>query len=328
MQRNAGKLSLIILALYAALAASLSSAIAQDYPSRPITLIVPFAPGGSASVMARLAADKMSETLGQQIVVDNRGGAGSTIGARLAAKSAPDGYTILLATNATLGIAPNLQHNVGYDARKDFAPIGLIGAVPSVLVVLPTYPAHTLGDLIKLGKDSGKAIDFGSPGIGTVNHLAGELIAIKTGIKLRHVPYRGAALALNDLLGGHIPLLISAIPNVHSHIKAGTMRALALTSARRSSLLPEVPTVAESGLADFDMTLTYGMVAPAGTPRAIVERLNKALNAALANDEVRTQVAREGAEPTPTTPDEYAAIIDRDEAKWSALIKAVGLTPQ
>jgi tripartite-type tricarboxylate transporter receptor subunit TctC len=269
----------------------------------------------------------MSETLGQQIVIDNRGGAGSTIGARLAAKSAPDGYTILLATNATLGIAPHLQANAGYDARKDFAPIGLIGAVPSVFVVQPGFFAATLGDLVKLGKASANAIDYGSPGIGTVNHLAGELLAIRAGIKLRHVPYRGAAPALNDLLGGHIPLLVSAIPNVHGQIAAGTLRALALTSAKRSGLLPQVPTVAESGFPDFDMTLTYGLVAPAGTPRAVVARLNTALNAALAAAEVKTQVAREGAEPTPTTPDEFAAIIARDETKWAALIKAIGLKP-
>jgi tripartite-type tricarboxylate transporter receptor subunit TctC len=323
MARLNGKL----IALFAALVMA-GSAAAQDYPSRPITLVVPFAPGGSASVMARVAADRMSASLGQQIIVDNHGGAGSTIGARLVAKSAPDGYTILLATNATLGIAPNLQLSVGYDPRKDFAPIGLISAVPSLLVVQASHPAHSLAELIKLGKESGKSIDFGSPGIGTVNHLAGELIAIETGVKLRHVPYRGAALALNDLLGGHIPLLISAIPNVHGHIAAGTLRGLAVTTAKRSALLAQVPTVAESGLPGYDMPLTYGMVAPAGTPRPIIERLNAALNAALASDSVKKQLAMDGAEPLPSTPDEYAAEIDRDETKWSKLIKSVGLKPQ
>jgi tripartite-type tricarboxylate transporter receptor subunit TctC len=305
-----------------------AAAVAEDYPSRPITLIVPFVPGGSASVMARIVADKMSAELGQRIIVDHHGGAGSALGARMVARSAPDGYTILLSTNATLGIVPNLQLNVGYDGRKDFAPIGLIGAIPSVLVVKPDYPAKTLSDLIKIGKEPGQIIDFGTPGVGTVNHLSGELLAIETGAKLRHVPYRGAAPALNDVLGGHIPLVISAIPNVHSHIGAGTLRALAVTSGKRSSLLPQIPTVAESGYPNYDMVLNDGLVAPAGTPPEIIARLSKALTAALATKEVRDHLAIEGTEPMPTTPQQYADEIDRDATKWSKLIKSVGLKPQ
>ena len=303
-------------------------AFAQPYPNRPITLVVPFVPGGSASIMARAVADRLGDALGQPIVIDNRGGAGTTIGARAVAKSAPDGYTILLATNATLGVAPSLYANVGYDPRKDFAPIGIIGVVPTVLVVLPSSPIRSLQELIKLAKDSGKSIEYGTPGIGTVNHLAAELFGMMAGIKLTHVPYRGAGPALNDLLGGHIPLLFSAIPNVHGHIEAGTLRALAVTTAKRSALLPDVPTIAEAGLAGYDMSLGYGLVAPAGTPRAIVERLNTALNAALATDEVKKRLATEGAEPQPTTPEEFAAMIDREETKGSALVKAIGLKPE
>jgi tripartite-type tricarboxylate transporter receptor subunit TctC len=315
----------MLLALLAVLAAASTDALAQQYPTRPITLIVPFVPGGSASVAARSVADKMSETLGQPIVIDNRGGAGSTLGARAVAKSPPDGYTILLATNATLGVAPSLYPNVGYDPRKDFAPIGIIGVVPTVLAVLPTYPARTLADLIKLAKQPDSAIEYGTPGVGTVNHLAAELFAQMAGIKLVHVPYRGAGPALNDLLGNHIPLLFSAIPNVHAHIRAGTVRALAVTSAKRAALLPETPTIAESGLPGYDMTLKYGLVAPAGTPPAIVARLNAALRTALASAEVKARLDIEGAEPLPTTPEEFAADIDREETKGAALVKSIGL---
>ena len=305
-----------------------TTASAQPYPNRPITLVVPFVPGGSASIMARAVADRLGDALGQPIVIDNRGGAGTTIGARAVAKSSADGYTILLATNATLGVAPSLYANVGYDPRKDFAPIGIIGVVPTVLVVHPSSPIRSLVELIKLAKDSGKSIEYGTPGIGTVNHLAAELFGMMAGIKLTHVPYRGAGPALNDLLGGHIPLVLSAIPNVHGHIEAGTLRALAVTPARRSAMLPDVPTIAETGLKGYDMSLSYGLVAPAGTPRAIVERLNAALNAALATDEVKKRLATEGAEPQPTTPEEFAAMIDREETRGSALVKAIGLKPE
>jgi tripartite-type tricarboxylate transporter receptor subunit TctC len=303
-------------------------ASAQPYPNRPITLVVPLVAGGSASVAARSVSDRMGEILGQQFVIDNRGGAGSTLGARAVAKSLPDGYTILLATNATLGVAPSLYANVGYDPRKDFAPIGMIGAVPTVLVVLPNSPWRTLADVIARGKDTRRPIEYGTPGIGTVNHLAAELFGMRAGIKLTHVPYRGAGPALNDLLGAHIPLLLSAIPNVHGHVQAGTVRALAVTTGKRSALLPEVPTIAEAGLPGFDMSLGYGLVAPAGTPRAIIDRLNGALNAALATDDVKRRLAVEGAEPMPTTPEQHAAIIDREETNGAALVKAIGLKPE
>jgi tripartite-type tricarboxylate transporter receptor subunit TctC len=320
---HTSKICVVLLALLAP-----TLAAAQPYPNRPITLVVPFVAGGSASVAARSVTDRMGEILGQPFVIDNRGGAGSTLGARAVAKSPADGYTILLATNATLGVAPSLYSNVGYDPRKDFSPIGMIGAVPTVLVVLPNSPWRTLADAIKHGKDTGKPIEYGTPGIGTVNHLAAELFGLRAGIKLTHVPYRGAGPALNDLLGGHIPLLLSATPNVHGHILAGSVRALAVTTGKRSALLPEVPTIAEAALPGFDMSLGYGLVAPAGTPRAIIERLNGALNAALATDDVKRRLALEGAEPQPTTPEEHAALIDREETNGAALVKAMGLKPE
>ncbi len=290
--------------------------------------MVPFAPGGSSSTAARSVADKMSETLGQQIVIDNRAGAGGTVATRAVAKAAPDGYTLLVVTSGTVGTSPALYANLGYDARKDLDPIGVIAATPNLLLVHPSFPARTLADLIKVGKQSTTPIQYGSPGVSTLNHLTGELLAQKAGIKLTHVPYKGAGPALNDLLGGHIPVLFSAIPNAHGHVLAGTVHALALTGATRSPLLPQVPTFAEAGVAGFDVPLRYGLAAPAGTPRAIIEKLNQALNAALASDEVGRRLAVEGAEPQPTTPEQLAAIIDREVTMWSDLVKAAGIKPE
>jgi len=312
----------------ALLPAALGPAAAETYPARPITLVVPFAPGGSASTVARSVADKMSETLGQQIVIDNRGGAGGTLATRAVAKGAPDGYTILVVTSATVGTSPSLLHNLGYDPRKDLDPIGLIAATPNVIVVHPSFPARSLAELIKIGKETATPIPYGSPGTGTLNHLTVELLAYRTGMKLSHVPYKGAAPALNDLLGGHIGVLISAIPNAHSHIVAGTIRGLAVTGAKRSALIPAVPTFAEAGLAGYDVPLRWGLAAPAGTPRAVIDTLNRALNAALMTEEVRGRLAVEGAEPQPTTPEVYAAIIDRELTMWSDLVKAVGINPE
>ena len=199
-------------------------AVAQTYPARAITLVVPFAPGGSASTAARAVADKMGETLGQQIVIDNRGGAGGTVATRAVAKSPPDGYTLLVVTSATVGTSPSLFQNLGYDPRKDFAPIGLIAGTPNLIVVHPSFPARSLAELIKIGKETAAPIPYGSPGTGTLNHLTVELLAYRTGMKLSHVAYKGAGPALNDLLGGHIGVLISATPNAHSHVPAGAAR--------------------------------------------------------------------------------------------------------
>jgi tripartite-type tricarboxylate transporter receptor subunit TctC len=311
-----------------ALLAALRPAPAETYPARPITLVVPFAPGGSASTAARSVADKMSDTLGQSIVIDNRGGAGGTVATRAVAKSAPDGYTLLVVTSATVGTSPSLFQNLGYDPRNDFAPIGLIAATPNLIVVHPSFPARSMAELIKLGRETTTPIPFGSPGTGTLNHLTGELLAFRTGMKLVHVPYKGAGPALNDLLGGHIKLLISAIPNAHSHVMAGSIRALAVTGEKRSPLLPSVVTLAEAGLAGYDVPLRWGLAAPAGTPPAVIERLNAALNAALTSEEVRARLALEGAEPTPTSPEAYAAIIDREVTMWSDLVQAAGIKPE
>jgi tripartite-type tricarboxylate transporter receptor subunit TctC len=316
------------LALLAAITiGAANTALSDDYPNRPITLIVPFPPGGSTTIMARIVGERMSAALGQQIVIDNRGGAGGTIGTRVAAKSAPDGYTIVLGYTGTLAIGPSLYASAGYDPRKDFAAIGLIGSAPSMLVVHPSVPANSVAELIKFIKEKGD-MQYGSPGVGAANHLSAELFAYMAGVKLTHIPYKGSGPAMNDLLGGHIPMMFVPIPVAHGNVAAGKLKGLAVTSLQRSSLLPDVPTVSESGLAGFDVSLRYGLAAPAGTPRPIIERLNKELNAALASDEVKKRLATEGADPISGTPEDYAKDIDREETKWSVLIKRIGLKSQ
>ncbi|MFN3657530.1 MAG: Bug family tripartite tricarboxylate transporter substrate binding protein [Pseudolabrys sp.] len=310
-----------------ALASALSTASAQDYPNRPITLIVPFPPGGSTTVMARNIADPMAKLLGQQVVVDNRGGAGGTLGTRAVAKAAPDGYTILLGYSGTLYIAPSLYDNIGYDPRKDFSPIGMIGTAPSVLLVHPSVPAKTVSEFIDYARKSPNPLTYGSPGAGTANHLAAELFASAAGIKLTHVPYKGSGPVMNDLIGGHIPMGFAPIPAAIGNVQGGKLRGLAVTSPKRSTLLPELPAVAET-LPGFEVALRYGLVAPAGTPKPIIDKLNKALNDALASDEVKKRLATEGAEALPGTPADYVADIDKEEKKWNVLVKGMGLKAQ
>jgi tripartite-type tricarboxylate transporter receptor subunit TctC len=313
---------LIATALIAALGTS--AARAQDYPSRPITLVVPFPPGGSTTIVARIVADKMSEALGQSIVVDNRGGAGGTVGSRAVAKSAADGYTILLGYTGTLAIGPTLYGNVGYDPRSDFEPIGRIATAPNTLVVHPSLPVHSVPELIAYGKANPGKLNYGSAGIGTVSHVCGEYFATAAGIKITHVPYKGTGPAIIDLLGGHIPMAFAPVPATHENATSGKLRMLAVTSAVRSTLLPDVPTIAETALPGFEAVLRYGLVAPAGTPRAIIAKLNTALNAALTSDDVRARLALDGAEPLPSTPADYGGDIDREETQWSKVVKASG----
>lgn len=298
---------------------------ADDYPNRPITLIVPFPPGGSTTVMARNVADKMSEALGQSIVVENRGGAGGTIGTRFAAKAAPDGYTIVLSYSGTFAIAPTAYANPGYDPRKDFEPIGMIGVAPNLFVVNAAVPVKNVAEFIAYAKAQALPMQYASPGVGTVNHLAGELLSIETGVPLQHIPYKGNGPAIGDLLGNHIPMMFLPIPVALGNVKAGTLRALAISSAKRSSIMPDLPTIAESGVPGFDVALRYGLSAPAGTPKPILDRLNKELNAALAMPDVQQRLTNEGADALPGTRQDYAADIDRDEKKWGAVVRKLNL---
>lgn len=307
------------------LSGAVVDAHAQTFPVRSITLVIPFAPGGSTSIVGRAIADKMGQLLGESVVIDNRPGAGGTIGTKAVAKSDPDGYTILLGYTGTLAIGPSLYKNAGYDPRKSFAPIGMIGNAPSAVVVHPSFPAKSVAELIDYARVNPGKVNFGSAGVGSVNHITGEYFARSAGITLVHIPYKGTGPALTDLLGGHIPMALAPIPAVHANVAGGLLRALAVTGKTRSGLMPDVPTISESGLPGFDASLYYGLVAPAGTPQPVIDKLNKVLRAALATDEVKKQLALDGTDVTPGTPEDYAAFIDKDERKWSELVKAAGV---
>ena len=299
-------------------------AAAQDYPSRPITLVVPYAAGGGNDVMARIVAEKMSKSLGQQIVIENRGGAGGSIATRQGAKAAPDGYTLILGGTGTLAINPTLYGNVGYDPRKDFAPVGLIASSALIVLVNPKIPARSVRELIALAQQDPGKLAYASAGSGSGIHLATELFAYMAGVKLTHVPYKGSAPALADLVGGHVAIYFSSLPPAIGLVRDGKVTALAVTGPARSPVFPEVPTVAEAGLPGYEAVLHYGIVAPAGTSRAILDKLNAALNAALAMQDVGARIAEDGAEPLAGTPDQYAVDIDREETKWSKIVTMSG----
>jgi len=302
----------------------LASRAQTDYPTRPITLIVPYAPGGGNDVLARGVAENMSRTLGQRIVIENHGGAGGSIGTRQVATAAGDGYTLGLGGTGTLAVDPTLYPNVGYDSRKDFAPIGLIATSPLVILVNPSLPANNVQELIALAKKEPGKLTYASAGTGSGIHLGTVLFAAAAGIELTHVPYRGTGPALTDLMGGHVALYFSSLPSAVGLVKDGKLRALGVTGLKRSASFPEVPTVAEQGLPGFEAVLHYGIVAPASTPRPIIDKLNAALRAALGDPSLAGRFAAEGAEPLATSPEGYAADIDREETKWSVLVKMSG----
>jgi len=295
-----------------------------DYPDRPITLVVPYAPGGGNDALARAVAEHMSKSLGQALVIENRGGAGGAVGTRQVAKAAPDGYTLGLGGTGTLAIDPTLYPNVGYDPRKDFAPVGLIATGPLIILVNQSVAARSVQELIALAKAQPGKLNYASAGVGSGIHLGTALFAEAAGIQLTHIPYKGTGPALTDLLGGHVQIYFSSLPPAIGLVKEGRLRALGVTGLKRSASFPDVPTVAEQGLPGFEAVLHYGIVAPAGTPRPIIDKLNAALRSALRDPKVNAQLANEGAEPLPTSPEEYAADIDREETKWSALVKKTG----
>jgi tripartite-type tricarboxylate transporter receptor subunit TctC len=300
-------------------------AAAQDYPTRPITLIVPFPAGGGVDAVARIVADKLGQALGQPIVVDNRGGAGGVIGTRLAARAAPDGYTLVMAHTGTTSINPTLYANPGYDPRKDFAPIGLISSTPIVIMAHPSFAPKTINDVMALAKNAPGKLNIGTPPMGTGGYLSAELFKATAGIDATIVLYKGTGPLTNDLLGGQVPIAFNVMAPAMGNLQAGTLRAIAVLAPQRSSLLPDVPTAAESGLPGFEAVLHYGLLAPAGTPAPIVARLNAELRKAVASDDVKQRIFADGGDPLPSTPADYAADIDHEEAKWSALIKKLGL---
>jgi len=322
-----------MLALRLGLAALLSLVAApsqaQDnpshYPSRAITMIVPFPAGGGNDTLARIVANKLSAALGQTVVVDNRGGANGVIAMRAAVKAPPDGYTLIFANSSTTSINPALYANVGYDSRKDFAPIGMIASTSLGIIARPDFPAKSVADLIALAKEKRGTFDIGTSPPGSGSHLAAELFKALSGAPATLVPYKGAAALTNDLLGGHIPVVFSVLPPALGNIQNGALRVVAVTGRSRLDLLPDVPTVAESGLPDFAAVLNYGLLAPAGTPRSIVQRLNRELRTMVATKEFRESVAREAGVTLASSPEEYAAEIAREDALWGPLVRALNI---
>ena len=301
-----------------------AAAHCETYPSRPITLLVPAAAGGGNDTVARTVAEKMSRLLGQQIVIENRPGAGGSLAARQVARAEPDGYTIGIGNPATLAIAPAMLPNVGYDPVKDFVPVGMIAASPHIILINNFIPAKTLGEFIALAKAEPGKYTFASGGAGSPAHLGPELLASMAGIKLTHVPYKGTGPAIADLLGGHVSMTYSSLPPALGLVREGKVRPLAIASVKRSALLPDVPTASET-LPGYESTQRYGIIAPAHTPREVVMRLNTALNEALTSDDVKSRIAADGADTAPSSPEEYAADIAAAGAKWGGVIKQLGL---
>jgi tripartite-type tricarboxylate transporter receptor subunit TctC len=315
----------ILRALTIAVASWASAAAAQPYPSRPVTLIVPFPPGGGVDAVARIVAEKLAAGLGQQVIIDNRGGVAGVIGMRLAARAAPDGLTIVMAHTGITSINPALYANPGYDARKDFAPVGLIATTPIVLMANAAFPARTVADVITLAKREPGKLDIGTPPPGTGGHLAAELFKVAAGVDFAIVTYKGTGPLTNDLLGGHVPLAFNVLAPAIGNLKAGTLRAIATAGAMRASLMPDLPTIAESGLPGFEAVLHYGLMAPAGTPAPIIARLNRELRAAVDDPQVRARILADGGDLLSSSPQEYAADIEAEVPKWSALVKKLGL---
>lgn len=301
------------------------SAFAQaDYPTKPIRLIVPFPPGGGTDILSRLVANKLTETLGWQIVVDNRGGAGGSIGLQAAAQAAPDGYTMVMGQTSNLAINPSLYSKLPYHPIKDFVPVTLVSASPIALLVAAKSPHRTLGDIVAAAKAKPGHLTFGSPGSGTVAHLTGELFQRAAGIKWVHVPYKGAAQALPDLLGGRIDLYSGSLETAMPHMKAGTIRALAVTSLQRVPVVPDVPTVSESGYKGFEATTWFGILVAKGTPDAIVNRLTAEITKVLQLPEVKERMAASGGLPVKTGPKEFSALLHSEIQKWSLIVKESG----
>jgi tripartite-type tricarboxylate transporter receptor subunit TctC len=315
------------LAFAITLIALVARAAAQDYPSKPIRLIVPFPPGGGNDTMARTVGHQLTAALGQQVVIDNRAGAGGIIGAETAAKAAPDGYTLFLGGVGSHGINPNLHAKLAYDPVRDFAPVTLIASAPLILVVHPSVPAKSVKELIQLAKAKPGQLNFASNGAGGSSHLAAEMFKMMTATAMVHVPYKGLSPALTDLLSGQVQLMFSSTVAILPQVRAGRLRSLALTAAKRSPALPDVPTVAESGVAGYETASWYGVLAPAGTPQPIVDRLNREIVRIVQLPEVRERLAAEGAEPVGNSPEEFAAHIKRELARWAKVIRQARIQP-
>ena len=302
-----------------------SQALAQGYPNKPIRLVVPFTPGGVTDTSGRVIAEHLSKRLGQQVVVDNKPGASGNIGTQLVANAEPDGYTLLLGFDGTMVINPHVFAKIGFDSVKDFAPIGKIGDAVLILVTYPSAPTKTLKDVIALSKSQAGGLSYGTSGTGGTPHIAGELLKERTGANLVHIPYKGGGQAMTDVLGGNIPLVYTAIAGAIPHIKSGKLHPIAVSSAQRATSLPDVPTFIESGVADFDINSWVGLLAPAKTPKSILDKLNAELNAVLSDPAVRDRLNGLGITATPGSAERFGQEIQRDLNRYGPVVKAAGI---
>jgi len=299
-------------------------AAAQNYPSKPIRFVLPFPPGGGVDTLGRIVGQKFAAQLGQPFVPENRAGAGGNVGAEYTARAAPDGYTLVL-VSAGIAVGPILYKKLGYDPVRDFAPVSLVGQVPNVLAIHPSVPAKNLRDLVRIAKARPGQLNFASGGVGTINHLGGELFKSLTGTHIVHVPYKGANDAMVSVSGGHVEMVVLPVPGTLPHIRAGRVRALAVLSRERLPTLPEVPTSKESGIDNYVLVTTYGILAPAGTPREIVDRLHSEWVKIAAMPDTKEKLQAVGFDPMVSTPEEYANTIKSDLARWTRVIKDTGL---
>ena len=323
MQASRRRLALAGLALAAAAAVPFA-AQAQAYPTKPVTVVVPFAAGGTTDILARVIGQALNKELGQPVVVDNRAGAGGNIGAALAAKAPADGYTLFMGTVGTHAINQSLYKKLPFDPIKDFQPLTRVAMVPNLLVANPTKPYKTVKELVAYAKAHPGKVNFGSSGSGSSIHLSGELFNALAGVQMVHVPYKGSAPAVTDLLGGQIDIMFDNMPSAIQHVRSGKLRPIAVTTAKRSPELPDVPTIAEAGVPGYEATSWFGMFAPANTPAPVVAKLNTALVKVLADPEVKKKLAEQGAEPYSEKPEQFAEFIRKETAKWSKVVKDSG----
>lgn len=312
----------------AALSMAPSPIPAQDYPVKPVRLVVPFTPGGSTDILGRLVAQKLTESLGRQVLVDNRPGAGGTIGVEIVAKSPADGYTLVMGHIGTFGVNPTLYPKLPYDAVKDFQPITLFAMIPNILSVNPSLPAKSVKDVIALARARPGVMNYGSGGNGSAAHLATEYFKLLTKTNIVHIPYRGTAPAITDLLAGNISMIITGVPAQLGHIKSGRLRALGVATSKRLPLFPELPTIAEAGVKGYEATQWYGVLAPANTPTPVVTKLHAAIVKALQGADVKERLASEAGEPVGNSPEEFRAFIQKEIARWAPVIKAAGAKPE
>jgi tripartite-type tricarboxylate transporter receptor subunit TctC len=310
----------------AAFAAFTSVSYSAPYPDRPIRLIVGFAAGGASDLVARILAQQLSEQMGQPFIVDNRSGAGGNIGAEVVAKSSPDGYTLCLATIGTMSINPTLYEHISFDPIRDFAPISRVTLVPQVLIVHPSLPVHNVAEFIAYAKEQGSRLNFASGGSGTATHLAGAMFNAMAGVKMQHIAYRGTGPAMIDVLRGQVPVMFDQISTSMPLVAEGKLRALGVTSAARSPNAPDLPTISESGLPGYDVATWHGLVAPAGTPKPVIERLNAEVVKALQSTLVRERFEANGVVPISSTPEEFGQLIQSELVRWRDIIKSSGAT--